>query len=376
MGSNRDFLRWSSVTNATAYRVWRGPILGGGSILINLIDSTAATQYVDSTGLIPGTIYLYVVESKNTTLSPAYSPFSYAIVLRPHALGRLDSAVATGPQQVMAYYSLPMHSSPEVAPYITVNDTILCATVNSAGDFNHRMLLSFDQPFALGTNTLRMGPEILDADRAPLDSAFRTASFSYAPSDSEKAFFTHWEIRTPSQAQIWFNLPMNNDVLAASLYDLEPKGRVSEVEFADGSQNSILVTISEAAFGALGYPVSVILNGGTAQNGAPMMEASGNVATFSASQEDLTSAFVYPNPYRRHTEFDGIRFANLTQTATVHVYSASGKKVITLEESNGDGGLEWNMVDIWGDRIAPGVYLFRVEAEGLEDFVGKFEVLE
>ena len=107
-----------------------------------------------------------------------------------------------------------------------------------------------------------------------------------------------------------------------------------------------------------------------------MKQKSGNVATFSKFQDHLQSAYVYPNPYRKHTEFDGIRFANLSQSATVHVYSASGRKVISLTENNCDGGLQWNMVDLWGKRIAPGVYLFRVEAEGLDDFLGKFEVLE
>ena len=52
------------------------------------------------------------------------------------------------------------------------------------------------------------------------------------------------------------------------------------------------------------------------------------------------------------------------------------EKIITLEETDGDGGLEWNMIDLWGDRIVPGVYLFRVESLDNEDFVGKFEVLE
>jgi hypothetical protein len=148
------------------------------------------------------------------------------------------------------------------------------------------------------------------------------------------------------------------------------------VQFADASQSAIVVTVEGAAFGALGYPVSVILRGGTAQNGAPMMQKSGNVATFSEFKPDNSTAFVYPNPWRKHSEFDGLRFANLTQFATVHVYTAAGRKVVTLQESGGDGGLQWNMIDLWGDRIKPGLYLFRVEAEGVADFVGKFEVLE
>lgn len=375
-GPTQTVLRWSASPNASAYRIWRGPITGSGSILINLIDSTASVGYRDSIGLVAGTDYLYVLESKNTALTPSYSPFSYAIVLRPHGLGRLDSVVATGPQQAQAYFSVPITAHPEAASSLLLNDSIACQTINASGDLHKSILVSFAAPFAIGSNVLRIDSAFLDADRAPLNPAFRAATFTYAPDTSAKAFFTRWTILSNTEAQIWFNLPMTSTVLDPTRYHLEPSGRVIAVRFADGSQDAVIVTIEGAAFGALGYPVSVILNGGVAQNGAPMLDKAGNVATFSEFKPDNTLAFVYPNPYRFHTEFDGIRFANLSQQATVHVYTASGRKVVTLLENDGDGGLQWNMVDTWGERIAPGMYLFRVEAEGMEDFIGKFEVLD
>lgn len=376
MGAGKDFLRWAASPNATDYRIWRGPITGGGSVLISLMDSTAATSYVDSVGLVAGTAYLYVVESKNMGLSPMYSPFSYAVVLRPHAPGRLDSVVATGARQALAYFSVPIHAAPEAAQSVVLNDSVACQTLNSAGDSHQRVLLSFMEPLAVGTNTLRIDSLFMDADRAPLDPQYRVATFSYFPDTSRQAFFTRWTILSPSQSQIWFNFPMTSSVLDAGLYSLQPSGRVVDVRFEDASQTSIVVTVNEAAFGALGYPVSVTLHGGVAQNSAPMMQKSGNVATFSEFKPDLSLAYVYPNPYRNHSEFNGIRFANLTHMASVHIYAASGKKIVTLQETDGDGGVEWNLMDLWGDRIVPGVYLFRVEADGVEDFVGKFDVLE
>jgi subtilisin family serine protease len=375
-GADKDVLRWSAESSASSYRIWRGPILGNGNILINLIDSTSNTVFVDSIGLVPNTNYLYVLESKNALLAPQYSPFSYPIVLRPHALGRLDSVVATAPLQAKAYFSVPIVALPEAAQSIALNDTTACQTLNASGDQHTSILLSFAAPLAIGSNHLTIDSTFLDADRASLDPAFRQAFFTYAPDNSERAFFTNWKINSNSTAQISFNFPMTSSVLDASLYRLAPSGRVVSVAFADGSDSEIVVTIEGAAFGALGYPVSVILQGGMAQNGAPMMEKSGNVATFSAFEPDLTQAYVYPNPWLKHSEFEGLRFANLTQQATIYVMSASGRKIITLQESDGDGGLQWNMIDLWGDRIRPGLYLFRVEAEGKEDFVGKFEILE
>jgi hypothetical protein len=375
-GPDKDVLRWSPSPNASTYRIWRGPILGNGNILINLIDSTTNAGYVDSVGLVAGTNYLYVIESKNSLLTPQYSPFSYAIALRPHGLGRLDSVVATGSHQAKAYFSMPVLAQPAAAQSFLLNDTTVCTTVNSSGTANNAVLLSFTEPFTVGTNEMRVDSTFYDSDRAPLDPAYRNVQFNYLPSSIDYAYFTKWAISSQNQVEIRFNYPMTNSVLDPASYTLEPIGKAIGVEFIDGQQDVIQITVEGAAFGSLGYPVSVTLHGGQAQNGAPMMQKSGNVATFSEFQKELQLAYVYPNPYRRHTEFDGIRFANLSQQATVHVYTTSGRKIITLQETDGDGGLQWNMIDLWGDRITPGVYLFRVESEGLADFLGKFDVLE
>jgi hypothetical protein len=74
--------------------------------------------------------------------------------------------------------------------------------------------------------------------------------------------------------------------------------------------------------------------------------------------------------------FEGVRFANLTREATITVYTAAGRFVNTLTESDGDGGVDWNLRDNGGNLVLPGIYLFKVEAEGVEEFLGKFSVLE
>jgi hypothetical protein len=60
------------------------------------------------------------------------------------------------------------------------------------------------------------------------------------------------------------------------------------------------------------------------------------------------------------------------------VYSISGRFVNRLEETDGDGGYEWNLLDEGSARIRPGIYLYRVytEQEGIKEFMGKFTVVE
>ena len=132
---------------------------------------------------------------------------------------------------------------------------------------------------------------------------------------------------------------------------------------------------SQYGRGATGYPVSVVLNGGEAISGANMSTKEGNVATFSTSQDDLAEVYVYPNPYQGNDLFEGVRFANLVERCTVTVYTASGREVATLEEVDGDGGVEWDLRNTAGERVRPGVYMYRVEAEDVEEVVGTFSIL-
>ncbi|MBI4977123.1 MAG: T9SS type A sorting domain-containing protein [Spirochaetes bacterium] len=56
-----------------------------------------------------------------------------------------------------------------------------------------------------------------------------------------------------------------------------------------------------------------------------------------------------------------ISFANLTEDATVTIYSVSGKKIAELSSAyrNGNGIVSWNVASDDGRRVSPGVYLCR-----------------
>lgn len=369
----RAQLDWIGLGSASEYRVWRGE-LDGGPIFINLIDSTAQVSYID-TGLVAGTEYLYVLESKNALLSPVVSGFSNPVVLEPHANGRLDSVVAVSSDQVRLFFNVPVRADASDLPRFVLNGNQFPSSVLSSGDANPTMVLSFTEEF-MPSNILEVDTTFLDANLGLFDPTSLLRSFDWMPDTTSSAFFSRWEIVDEKTARIWFNEPMTPSVLDVGQYGLQPVGRVIDVVFSDGSQQSIDVRVEEAVFGAIGYPVSVILNGGEAVSGAQMSDKEGNVATFSASQSDLSQVYVYPNPYQGNDFFDGVRFANLVERCTVTVYTPSGRKVVTLEEGDGDGGLEWNLRNTAGDRVKPGMYLFRVEAEGVEEVIGTFSVLQ
>lgn len=375
LDSQSTRLFWSASPNASAYLIWRGLYNGPGTVQIAPIDSTAALDYTDS-GLQPGQRYLYVIESKNTALTPSYSPFSYAILLRAHGPGRLLSASAVDASSVRLVFDTPVQDAEGSEPLFLLDGAGIPVSVVGGADGSQSLLLRFAAPFDTGGHTIAVDAAFRDAERGRLDPAFRSAGFVWQPADSATAYFANWRIVDPQTASITFNLPMDEDIRDLGLWRVQPFGRVISVDWADASQRTISAKVEGVALGALGYPVSLTLTGGHALSGAPMRAGEGNTATFTEYKADLSGVYVYPNPYRQHDLFPGVRFANLTRNATIHVISASGRKVISLSESDGDGGLDWNLVDAFGERVRPGTYLFRVEAPDVEPFVGKFTVLE
>jgi hypothetical protein len=368
-------LDWSASPNASAYLIWRGLYNGPGTVQIAPIDSTSALTYTD-TGLQAGQRYLYVIESKNTALSPAYSPFSYPVLLRPHAPARLLGAQALDARSVQLSFDTPVRDCEGCEPLFLLDGSEIPATLVGGADGSNSLVLAFTNPMDTGSHVITIDAAYRDAELGPIDPAFRSASFTWQPASQASAYFANWRIRDPQTASITFNMPMDDDIRDLTLWLVHPFGQVSSVEWADGSQTTALVKVQGVALGALGYPVSLTLTGGHARSGAPMREKEGNTATFTEYKPDLSGVYVYPNPYRNHHLFDGVRFANLTRTATIHILSASGRKVITLTESDGDGGLDWNLRDAFGERVAPGTYLFKVESTDVEPLVGKFSILE
>lgn len=93
-------------------------------------------------------------------------------------------------------------------------------------------------------------------------------------------------------------------------------------------------------------------------------------------EQVIRDVYPYPNPMRTHTTFafrvEGGR-NEMLRDFTLRIYTLSGRLVRELNERNlekplsvGWNMLRWNGRDEDGDRVASGVYLYRVSVEGSE----------
>ncbi len=66
--------------------------------------------------------------------------------------------------------------------------------------------------------------------------------------------------------------------------------------------------------------------------------------------------------------------AGLTRTATVRILDASGRLLRTLQETDGNGGVQWDLKDENGNPVPSGIYIFYVVDEG-EKGTGKLAIV-
>jgi flagellar hook assembly protein FlgD len=99
----------------------------------------------------------------------------------------------------------------------------------------------------------------------------------------------------------------------------------------------------------------------------------GTLAVMGQEDVSLQDLRVSPNPFRLGSDTE-VTFANMAEQATLRIFTASGREVRRLEETDGDGVLRWDGKNSSGDSVSPGVYLYHVQSPGAEK-KGKVMVL-
>jgi len=92
----------------------------------------------------------------------------------------------------------------------------------------------------------------------------------------------------------------------------------------------------------------------------------------------LADVKVVPNPYIVRSDFNEteyvrkIMFTNLPVQCTISIFTVTGEKVISFDHDSASSGIEfWNLRSMNNQEIAPGLYVYVVEA-GDDKHIGKF----
>lgn len=99
--------------------------------------------------------------------------------------------------------------------------------------------------------------------------------------------------------------------------------------------------------------------------------------------------YVVPNPYVGAASFEPERFAvsgrgerrlefrSLPQNCTIRIFTVRGELVQTLQHDGTDNGfVAWDLRTKDNLDVAPGLYIYHVEADGLGSHIGKFAIIK
>jgi hypothetical protein len=110
----------------------------------------------------------------------------------------------------------------------------------------------------------------------------------------------------------------------------------------------------------------------------PINTGAGSYVVLSSFAKNLSDVYVYPNPTKEST--DKVTFANLPQRAKISIWTIDGTLINEIEETDGNGGVDFNLMDLNGNKISSGIYFYRIVQldetgnEG-EEKLGKFAVV-
>jgi hypothetical protein len=99
-------------------------------------------------------------------------------------------------------------------------------------------------------------------------------------------------------------------------------------------------------------------------------------------QTQLSKIQPIPNPYRSGAdwEYGGERrivFVGLPGKVTIRIYTTAGKlvRVLSHEDPSNDQ-MSWNLKNTDGEEVAPGVYVWSADAEGIGSAAGKMMIIK
>lgn len=101
----------------------------------------------------------------------------------------------------------------------------------------------------------------------------------------------------------------------------------------------------------------------------------------SVTDKMLKNIKVVPNPYVVSAYWEQVQyekkllFTHLPAKCTINIFTVVGDRVVTIEHDDPfDGSEEWNLQTYNRQEVAPGLYVFTVEADG-KKYIGKFAII-
>ncbi|MCB2206371.1 S8 family serine peptidase [bacterium] len=347
---------------APQYRLYRGSTPAA----MELMGSFSGAVSVADPTLTAGDTFIYAVTAVDSTKEPAESPRVYSRMLHPHATPVISELTYSGEGQLTAVVSQDMGSVlPSVQRFLLNGQR----EPESVALIDPRtLLLSFgaleDGQYGLTLRGLR------DEEGIPFEDR------SYGPIDVQNAvlsecFIERVEYHPPRSFVVVFNQPVQlPGAEVAANYELQPAGFAQSAVLDSQDPTRVRIEMPEGTpIGALGKEYVLKVRNVLCASGAAFGDGPGSTAGVILNRQTLEDVFVYPNPLKPEHAQDFITFANLTPRATIRIYTLSGHFIAEVEETDGNGGVQWDTRSDQGELVPSGIYVYRAagtNSDGVE----------
>lgn len=295
------------------------------------------------------------------------SAFSAIRAVRPHAQGRVLD-VAWLKDYLGVEVSEPVDDGVDLSTFALRSDQLESVLVGEGG---RRLLFRFRADPVAGDTLFWATLE----DREGTPFADRFVLVPQRAGSPDGLVLASWEAVSETEAVLMFNLPLEpNRARDVANYSVSPAGRVVSAVFSESQPNAVRLEVRDRSLGPSGLRTTIVVRNLLAADGSAL-GSEGNVATFAKSAESTAEAYIFPNPFRAEEHPHRVMIAGLPRTASIGIYSPQGEPIRFLEESDGDGGISWDLRDAAGDFVPSGVYIVLVRSDGQDTVTLKAAIM-
>lgn len=368
LDTNLVELSWQAATIFDGFQIYRGT----NPQKLAALTRVAQPLFLD-TEVETDIEYWYFVTALDSSKFPVESLPTPLVKVKPGAKPFVKQAFHVPPDQVQVIFSEPMNQSVKNQTNFAIEEvgTPTASIVHRSG---MEVILTSPVELAPGAYTVTAN-NVADLDGTAIDTSRNSATFRVT-GEQKAPYLVSAALVGQNQVRLEFNAPI--DAASASQvenYVIEPNIKISGASSSPADPKIVILQIdSSSPIGPFGIEYIITVRNVKSQRGRAIRFGEGDTISLIFSNSDLSNIFVYPNPYRSHSAQDYVTIAGLTREATVRILDASGRLIRTLQETDGNGGLRWNLKDESGGLVPSGIYVFYVVGDGAKG-VGKLAIV-
>ncbi len=345
---------------------------------LELIDSATASVYYDE-GIMVDSTYYYAVKAYDSSKPEPLSGMSNIIEVYAHTPAKPINAVSNSNTSAIVSFSEKMNNTIEYLQSFEIENFGYPNSITANDQYSY--LISFKQNLPAGEQKIIVN-NLKDFYSSPIEKDTLTFTVVAQP-EVETLYISSFEIINSYKIKLVFNLPVDAVTAENEMnYSFEPDNKVSTATVDPNDFKIVYLDLTnQKPVGAIGreYVLRIQnLVSTSATGNIPINKGAGSYIVLTSFAKDLSDVYVYPNPSNESTQ--KITFANLPQRAKITIWTIDGILINEIEETDGNGGVDFNLMDLSGNKISSGIYIYRIvqldesKNEG-EEKLGKFAII-